>query len=254
MGSKNSSTKSSVASNNPQKFQAFHRKQANSNHSEVEQERTMTQNSEKFKEEVNFLSQRATDMGRESDIVRIENSSMYTSLAGDNLKGKHNIEENKNHGPMDYQKRIMNAYIPQAEVCLDMNSQIHQNLAPQTNASPHPAQVEMIKASTPLNRISEEIVQSKETVSSKSNKKEKALNKEETPKKNMEIMESYNDFVQFEESERPKNTNRSPMAEKSLTHRSDAKRAKTFREKTNDKDLEMKKKLRKKKKLEKKLK
>ncbi|CAI2361616.1 unnamed protein product [Moneuplotes crassus] len=180
---------------------------------------------------------------RDSDIVRMETSSLYTSLATDQVKPKAYNEEGSKSSTLEYQEKNANPNGPKAEIVLDANLQIFYGMKGENNSSNTTpmsdanANQELIMTQPPLNRISEEVVESKESVSPKNTKRETSI-KSNNPE--FLIKDSYDDLVAFEETEKIKTRNRSPLAERPILNKKEEGRPKTYRE--NKKSSKSKKK------------
>jgi hypothetical protein len=227
-GSKiNSAKHSSKDNRSPTGFYNFSRPQMNTDNSQHKVQEIVL-NGNNYKDDIAFLTNKMNEVKRESDIVNMDNSSSRTSLATNQVRQKSNYEEVHN--------KVLD-YIPRAEVAINVPAR----------ASPKKQYELIVKdvqkhqnhdlgTKKPLKRISEEIAQSKETISSKgknrsSDKKAKIDNKI-TPIKQttgFELQESYTDMVFFDETEQPK-TDRSPLADKSIPTKSDAKKSKTYQD------------------------
>lgn len=228
-GSKMYSAKNSSKDNrSPTGFSNFSRPQLNTDNSQQKVQEIVL-NGNNYKDDIAFLTSKMNEFKRESDIVNMDNSSNRTSLATNQVRQKSNHEEAPN--------KVLKDYVPRAEVAINVP----------TRASPQ-RQYELIVKDVqkhqnpdlginkPLKRISEEIAQSKETISSKGKNRssdKKAKNNESiTPIKQateFELQESYTDMVYFDEAEQP-NANRSPLVDKSIGNKSEAKKAKTHRD------------------------
>lgn len=192
-------------------------------------------------------------------------SSILTSVVTNSIKPRQE-EFKSNAQPYDYHKRILHANVPKANVTIDTDrdykpanqkEEIHS--AEQRNVNNYfSKEIEIPKQHTPLNRISEEVVQSGESVASKAAQQvEKVRNQspQKSPTKGFQIQESYHDFVTFDDSD-PMNKNSKFSEQKQQSAQKSAKKqgSKTHRENEKSNNAKRRQKLEQKRKLEKKLK
>lgn len=272
LGSNNSST---IGTQQPNNFSGFSRPPAGSQLTQEEKvQHIIMDNSQKSKEQIAFINNKLTDYKRDSDVVRIEGSSVATSLATNLFKPKPQSEDVNSEKPsQDYHKRILNAHVPRTNIVINMEQrdaiaeqEIQKEIEKDNVVSDKNLhkEAEANKQHAPLNRISEEVVQSNDTLTSRGgklnqsgSKQPSSTDKKKTPKKQkgFELKESYNDFVTFDETDQPKRRNRSPECKQSPKHQSEIKhKAKTHRDNEKSRDERKKQKLKQKRQLEKKLK
>lgn len=138
-------------------------------------------------------------------------SSILTSVVTNSIKPRQE-EFKSNAQPYDYHKRVLNANAPKANITINTdreykssNQREDAHSAEQRNVNNYfSKEIEISKQHTPLNRISEEVVQSGESVASKAEKyieKVKNQSPQKPPAKGFQIQESYQDFVTFDDTD-----------------------------------------------------
>jgi len=238
-----------------------------------ESEIKLMQNVKQLKEQVTFTTNNIRQPNRESDMVKIDDSSVMTSQVT-NIGRQRNTEDQKRDSTSNhYPSGKMNQYIPKANINIDAiekipefpNSEVeYQRSIDISNI--HQEQDES-HINTMLNRISEELGLSGDTHTSRSLKKDRSSSKKSSPAKKstpakketqqnqsrpFQIEESYDDFATFEVPQQQQMDMQTPNKQ---VKQSPAKKApKTHRATDKSRDSVKQKKLKEKKKLEQKLK
>lgn len=270
MGSKMSSTKSSVMGYAPQNHFALHGRQPTE--SDVSTPQNLKEkafiNSEKSKEEMTQLSKKLNDIKRESDVVKIEDSyntvsAKFSSHMGHTDGSSQHFVQNKQPANLiDYTQKHQNfVYEKDPEELKQDEKERSVTFRPKKEQNPEP-RADTQHAHTPLNRISEEVGQSKETVTSRSNKSQKKSegnSEKKSPKKpdlDLTPQNLNSEFVTFDVDNRQHSARFSPEKAEERANSHKQGKSMTARNKGRDKSREVKKqqKLQQKKQLEQKLK
>jgi hypothetical protein len=146
-----------------------------------------------------FSNHKIGQVKRDSDMVNVGDSSVLTSQAT-NFGMNRNFEESKREHSNQSSQKKTNYYVPRANINMNLSNNTHQKSNIQQNTPQRDTKRTEENIVTMLNRISEELGLSGDTIVSKSIKKEKI-----NEKKTLEIQDSYNDYAVFEDPEAPEN-------------------------------------------------